>query len=106
MRLRRFTRRVRRFDHFAELLLAAAFVCVCVGSTYAQTLPLSQDNFNGRVQERMDSYEKRIDRLESALNWAAAALILQLGAHALQISTQIKRRRRDEDDDGPRVIER
>ncbi len=102
--LRRFTSRVRRFDRFAELLLAAAFVCTLVGSSYAQVLP-SQENFNGRVQATLDSYAQRLDHLESALNWAAAALILQLGAHVLQISTQL-RRRRDHEDDAPRVVER
>lgn len=95
---------MRRFDWCAELLLAGALVCMLFGSGYAQTLPPSQDNFNGVVQATLTAYGARLDKLESALNWAAMALILQLGAHALQISTQLKRRR-ENGDDKPRVRE-
>lgn len=98
--------RARRFDRLATLFLAGALVCVFMGSGYAQGLPPSQDNFNGVVTATMASYGQRLDHLETAFNWAAGALILQLGAHVLQISTQLRRRRNDEDDAPPRVWER
>lgn len=97
--------RLRRFDRFSELLLAGAFLCLFVGSGYAQGFP-SQDTFNGSVTATLVSYGQRLDKLETALNWAAGALILQLGAHALQISTQLRKRRGASDDDEPRVRER
>jgi hypothetical protein len=94
-------RGLRIADQVSNLLIVVALVITFAGLGRAQSSDQSQ--FNGRIDATVSAMDKRIDRLESALNYAVGALVMNLVAHLFQISTQL-RRRRDQDDE-PRVRE-
>src|SRR3954469_3611769 len=95
-------RHLRGSDQISTMLIVVALVITVAGLAAAQP---SQESFNGRIDATVSAMDKRIDRLESALNYSVGALVMNLMAHLFQISTQLKRRR-EQDDDEPRVRER
>lgn len=99
----------RSSDHVAILVLTCALCTFLVVLGRAQ---VTQDEFNGRIsanvdanRQRLDAQDRRIDKIESVVNWAAGGLVANLIAHVVQISTATRKRRED-DDERPRVSER
>lgn len=97
-RMVRIWRRLRVSDQISTMLIVVALVITVAGLAHAQP---SQDTFNGRIDATVSAQDKRIERLETALNYAMVTLIANLVAHLVQISTQL--RKRGEREDEPRV---